>query len=146
MNDNNGFMNDPEMKAALEQISRDIEKDIEAHKIAFKGNDGKDYYSIEDLQRANKEWFTRMHPFIGRDGREYSTIEELHQADQKYMETMYAFKGKDGREYSTMEEVERADRRYFDSQMPVRKDDMFFVPRDEKIYSSPFEDTGRRVR
>ena len=90
MQNNQDFMNSPEMVSMLEQLRRDINADIETRKHAYHiGKDGNDYYDKDRLDAANRAYVESMYKFIGRDGHQYSTPEELQAASKMYEETMF---------------------------------------------------------
>ena len=89
MQNNQDFINGPDMVSKLEQLKRDINADIEKRELAYIGQDGKDYYDKESLDAINKAYVESMYKFIGRDGRQYSTTEELQSANEMYEEIMF---------------------------------------------------------
>ena len=89
MQNNQDFMNGPDMVSILEQLKHDIDADIEKRKLAYIAQDGNDYYDKTSLDAANKAYVESMYKFIGRDGRQYSTTEELQSANEMYEEIMF---------------------------------------------------------
>lgn len=63
-----------------------MEYDKDYLKNPYKGQDGNNYYSLEELRKANEQYNMVMNPYIGKDGNDYYTLEELEAANQKYDE------------------------------------------------------------
>lgn len=82
-------MDNLSMIQMLEQLRRDINADIEKRKIAYIGQDGRDYFDKESLDLANKEYIEKIYKFIGKDGKDYSTSEELEVANKRYNDMMF---------------------------------------------------------
>lgn len=62
----------------------------------FKGDDGKEYSTMDEVRAANKRYWDRM------------------KVDTTRQDSMISYIGKDGREYHTNEYLERANKAYFD--------------------------------
>ena len=130
MDNNKDFMESPEMKTMLEQLAKDIDKDIDSRKFAFIGRDGKEYYTKEDLDRANKEYMDMMHPFKGKDGREYRTMEEVRRADKEFLESQMQYP---------------KEKLYYNPE-PIPKEELYFNPPMEPINKYPEQDNPHTLR
>ena len=49
------------LNEAIREVSEAIRRDIEEKKLAYKGKDGKDYYDLESLRRADEEYRKYMY-------------------------------------------------------------------------------------
>lgn len=83
-------------------------------------------YVLTDAQKREQnltDWGKGIY-YKGADGREYATVDEVRIANKMYYDSMkidtsmrdsmIRYKGKDGREYQTSEDLERANKAYFD--------------------------------
>lgn len=91
--------------------------------IYYKGVDGREYHTIEDLEKANKAYW------------------DSQKIDTSKKDAMISYIGKDGREYHTSEALERANKAYFgylNSSFNVNDKNMsqdVFKARQEEILS-----------
>lgn len=126
---NQDFIESSEMVSILEQLKRAINDDIEKRKLAYAGENGKNYYEIERLNADNKAYVASMYQLIGIDGRQYSsTTEELKAANKDYAASINKFIGRDGRQYSTTEELQAANRRWCKEAMDSKIDKIDIYP------------------
>lgn len=91
-------------------------------KTPFIGKDGNEYYSFQELEKANEVWFDMMFPKITDHEKEIEKIPSL-------------YIGYDGKSYESQEERLRANRKLLDELIEKYKQQTY-VGLDGKIYGS----------